>query len=179
MRTLRIPRLFHEFHGEEARLIDVVFTWAAALIAVGIVVLRPSTRPVATTWWQIAIVALIAGDLVGGVVANFSEGTDRYYAARPRLRVGFLLLHVVQPTVLYFIIGGPVEVWASIPAYAIVAALVVNALPDDRQMPVATLLTAIGIMICFGWYVIAPPALWFGPIFLVKLVLGFAVRRTK
>ena len=178
MRTIRIPGFLHEIHGEEAPLFDVVAAWATALIAAGIVLLRPATRPAAIAWWEIAIATIIAADLAGGVVANFSPGTDRYYAARPRLRIVFLLLHVIQPTLMYFVVGGPPETWIVIPAYTIVAALIVNALPDDRQIAVAGFFTALGIFVCFAWFVIAPPALWFGPIFLIKLVLGFAVRRT-
>ncbi len=175
---IRIPKVLREVHGEEAPLFDVVFSWVAAIVAAAIVVVRPAARPSTIAWWEVALVAVIAADLAGGVVANFTSGTDRYYAARPRLRIGFLLLHVVQPTLMYLAIGGPIEVWAAIPAYTIIAALVVNALPDGKQIAVAGFLTVLGIFVCFAWFVIAPPALWFGPVFLVKLVLGFAVRRT-
>lgn len=177
-RTVRVPRLLHVLHGEETTLGNLLFTWGVALATAVVVVLRAGTRPVATAWWEIAIVAAIGADIAGGVVASFTAGTERYYASRPRLRVVFLLLHVIQPTLLYFIIGGPPEVWAVVPGFAIVSALVVNALPGEHQQTLAAVLTVAGIMICFGWFVVAPPALWFGPLFTVKLVLGFAVRRS-
>lgn len=177
-RVVRVPRLLHVLHGEETTLGDLVVTWVVALGTALVIVLRPGTRPVATRWWEIAIVAAIGADIAAGVVATFTAGTDRFYAARPRLRIVFLLLHVIQPTLLFFIIGGPVEVWAVVPAFAIVSALVVNALPGRHQATLAAALTVAGVMICFGWFVVAPPALWFGPLFTVKLVLGFAVRRS-
>ena len=178
-RPIRVPRFLQELHGKETTRFDLVLTYLVAIGTVIVIVLRPGARPVATLWWEIAIVAIIGGDLAGGAVANFTPGTDRYYAGRPRLRLLFLALHVIHPAILSFIIGGPPEVWIAIPAFTLVSAFVVNSLPRERQPTVAAVLTVAGIMICFSWFVIAPPALWFGPLFLVKLVLGFSVRRTS
>ena len=177
-RTVRIPRVLHELHGEAAPLSNVLLTWAVALAVAAIIVVRAAARPAAVAWWEIAIVAMVGADLAGGVVANFTPSTDRYYAERPRLRIGFLALHVIHPVVLYFVIGGPIEVWVAIPAYTLAAAFLVNAIRGPAQQPVAAALVVIGVIITFSWFVIAPPALWFAPLFLVKLVLGFAVRRT-
>ncbi|HKJ85015.1 MAG TPA: hypothetical protein VKA06_03010 [Spirochaetia bacterium] len=176
-RSVRVPRFLHELHGDQTTRFDLVLTYLVAIGTAFLIVLRPGTRPVATLWWEIAIVAIIGGDLAGGAVANFTTGTDRYYSARPKLRLVFLALHVLHPLILYFIIGGPPEVWIAIPLFALVSAFVVNGLPRELQPTVAAVLTVAGIMICFSWFVIAPPALWFGPLFLVKLVLGFSVRR--
>lgn len=176
MKTVKIPRLLHELHGEESTVLELLLTYTVVIVVMGIVLLRPAARPTAVAWWEVLIVTLIAGDLAGGVVAGFTTGTDSYYASRPRLRIAFFLLHVVQPAILYFVIGGPPEVWIVIPAYAIVSGLVVNALPRRVQPVVAAGLVTVGIVVCFSWFVIAPPALWFGPVFLVKLVLAFAVR---
>lgn len=177
-RSIRVPRFLRELHGEKASVFDLALTYLAAIGTAIVIVVRPGARPVASLWWEIALVAVIGADLAGGAVANFTVGTDRYYAARPKLRLVFLMLHVVHPTILYLIIGGPPEVWIAIPAFTLASALVVNSLPRARQATVAAVLSSAGIMICFSWFVIAPPALWFGPLFLVKLVLGFSVRRT-
>lgn len=178
-RRIRIPWLLRALHGEESTPAELFMTYAAALITAAIIVTRAAARPAAVTWWEITIVALLGADIAAGAVATFTPGTDRFYSARPRLRIVFILLHALHPLVLFFIIGGPVEVWAAIPGYAIVSALVVNVLTPRLQQMVAPALVALGIVICFSWLVIAPPALWFGPLFLVKLVLGFAVRRSE
>lgn len=177
-RRVRIPRLFHEFFGEEASLADLLITCFAVIGVAIVIVLRPAARPVATAWWEIALVSLVGADLAGGAVAGFTTGTDAYYAARPKLRLAFPALHVLHPAILFFVIGGPPEVWIVIPAFAIVSAYVVNALARELQPVAAAALTTAGVVICFSWFVVAPPALWFGPLFLVKLVLGFAVRRS-
>jgi hypothetical protein len=176
--TVRVPRVLRFLHGDESTRVDLLLTWVAAIATAIVVVLRPGARPAATAWWEIAIVAVIAADFAGGAVANFTAGTDRYYADRPRLRLVFIALHAVPPVVLAFIIGGPTELWVAIPAVALVGAFVVNGLPVAVQPTVAAFVTAGGVIVCFSWFVIAPPALWFGPLMLVKLVLAFAVRRT-
>ncbi|MFW5684976.1 MAG: hypothetical protein ACOC1I_08990 [Spirochaetota bacterium] len=51
-----IPKVLRVLHGERARPRDLLLTYVAAAITVVIVVLRPSTRPAAVAWWEIAIV---------------------------------------------------------------------------------------------------------------------------
>jgi hypothetical protein len=164
-------------HGEEPSRVGLLCTYGAALFAAAVVVVRPDARPSLFLWWEVAIAALIAADLSGGVVANFTRSTSKFYRERGRTRVTYLILHLLYPVVLYIVMNGPVEIWAVIPLYTVAGALLVNALPERVQPPVAALLVSAGLIITFSWNVITPPLVWFGPLFLVKLVLGFSVRR--
>jgi hypothetical protein len=164
-------------HGERPKPFEVAITYAVAVFAAVVVVLEPGARPSLFQWWETAIAAVIAADLAGGVVANFTGSTNDFYKARPKLRIVFLLSHLIHPAVLYLIMNGPIEIWAAIPAFTVAAALVVNALPERVQPSIAAALFAVGVMIAFTWHVITPPLVWFTPLFLAKLVLGFAVRR--
>jgi hypothetical protein len=174
-RLIAIPPILRPLHGEQASIRDLVLTYLAAAFAAVIVVLEPGARPGVIEWWAIAVVALVAADFAGGLVATHSSGTSAYYAARPRLRTVAILVHVVQPTVLFFVVGGPVEVWAVVPAFTILAALLVGSVPAAARRTLAAALVAAGIIIAFAWPVITPPEVWFAPIFLVKLVHGLAV----
>ena len=173
-RVISIPRILRPIHGAAAPLRDLLLTYAVAAFAVVVVVLEPGARPGVFRWWAIAVVAAIAGDFAGGVVATHTRGTAAYYAARPRLQRVAILVHVLQPTLLFFVVGGPVEVWAVIPGYTILAALLVSAAPPTRQETRAAALVAAGIIISFAWPFITPPEVWFAPIFMVKLVHGLA-----
>lgn len=164
-------------HGEEPKLLNVVLTYATAAFAAIVVILRPSARPSLFLWWETALAALVAADLAGGVVANFTASTNEFYKSRPKLRLIFLAGHIVYPLIFLVIMNAPPETWIAIPAFTIVAAFIVNGVPERHQPATAAALFAVGIMIAFTWHVITPPLVWFAPLFLTKLVLAFAVRR--
>jgi hypothetical protein len=164
-------------HGERPSAGGLILTYTVAIFAALVVVVRPAARPSLFLWWEIAIAALVAADLAGGVVANFTESTNHFYARKKRLRVIYLLLHLLYPLVLFFVMNGPVEIWAAIPLFTVAGALLVTALPPPVQPPVAAAVVAVGLMVAFSWHVITPPLVWFAPLFLVKLVLGFSVQR--
>ena len=46
---------------------------------------------------------LLAFDIGGGVVSNFTQGTNNYYAESLRKRYLFILFHLIQPSILIWI----------------------------------------------------------------------------
>ena len=180
-RTLRIPRFLHELHGEETSLPALACTYSAAVAAgaaawVGLAPARP-------LWWRLAIAVLVFADVGGGVVANFSAGTMRYYRERPRLRVFFLLAHLVQPALLTlaFPAASPAFIFAGL--FTVGSGLAVTAIRDvEAQQSVAALLATVGTLgaalIGAAFIAAAPPILLaFAPLFMLKIIVGFSVRR--
>lgn len=49
------------------------------------------------------ILTILALDIGGGVVANFTTGTNNYYAESLRKRYLFVLFHLLQPSILIWI----------------------------------------------------------------------------
>jgi hypothetical protein len=177
---IRMPRLLHELHGERTTVGALVFTYVAVVVAGLSVGFLAALRPADPVWWKRVLAAILAADLAGGVVANFTAGTDEYYAARPRTRVIFIALHVVQPALLWLCYRGAVWEWGAVAGFTLVSAAAVNAVRGRAiAEPVAALLVVTGVGASVALGLLPVQAAWFTPIFLMKLVLAFAVRRSE
>lgn len=100
-KAISIPKALAKLHGEQSTLADVVVTHVVAYMITALIGWLAWRDGLAG--WQVAVLAVLAVDIAGGVVANVTAGTDQYYGARPRLRKVFLGLHVVQPLVLWWL----------------------------------------------------------------------------
>jgi hypothetical protein len=176
---LAIPRAFWELHGKRSTVFDllVVYGTAAAFGILALIFAR--SRVADLSWWKSALLFLVAADTSGGVVANFSAFTDRYYSERPGLRWAFIFVHALEPATLYFLFGGRLAYWAFLYLYTVAAASIVNVIQErNHQEIAAAALLALGIVILLPIGLEAPFLAWFGPVFMLKLILAFAVRRT-
>lgn len=100
-RPISIPTALVKLHGEQSTLPDVVVTHAVAYLITALNGWLGWQYGLAG--WQVAVLAVLTVDIAGGVVANVTAGTDRYYGDRPRLRKVFLGTHVIQPLILWWL----------------------------------------------------------------------------
>jgi hypothetical protein len=123
----------------------------------------------------IAVLAVVAFDLVGGVVVNATAAAGRRFhgpGRRPAHRLGFVAAHV-QPFLLALVVPGFGWTAAAL-SYGLAlggAVAVLTATPPLRR-PLAYAITALGSVAAL---VAAPlPAFlaWVTPVLLVKLLLG-------
>jgi hypothetical protein len=129
--------------------------------------------------WKALLAGLLLADIGGGAVANFTESTNRYYEDRGSLRIPFISIHLLHFLVLSFIFQDQWLLFGVSATLVVGGGLCVNALRSgESQMTLAALICTMGMLTIF----VLPPA---GPIhvripcvlMLVKIVLGFAVRR--
>jgi hypothetical protein len=178
-REIAIPRAFWELHGERSTAFDLVLVYGTA-VAFGVLALVFAWSRVADLpWWKSVLLFLVAADVSGGIVANFSAATDRYYAERPGHRWVFIFVHVVGPALLYLLFDGRLAYWVFLYVYTVAAASLVNVVQDrNRQEVAAAALLALGIVILLPLGLDVPFLAWFAPVYMIKLVSAFAVRRT-
>lgn len=97
-------------------------------------------------WWRAALVWLLVMDIAAGCVANFSRGTNDYYAARPRHRAIFLAIHV-HVLVVCWALGAPLWPAFVVWAYTVAGAALVNRLRGTGAQPfTAGSLLALGLV---------------------------------
>ena len=112
-------------------------------------------------------------------MAGFTAGTDAYYGNRPGLRWGVIFIHFIEPGLLFLLFDGRLAYWIFLYAYTAASASLVNVIPGgQRQQGAAAALVVIGIVILLPIGLSAPFLAWFGPVYMLKLILGFAVRRS-
>ena len=100
---MRVPRFLWEIHGRETTATALVMTYLAGILfAIAAYVLGKDLEPAWFRW----LVAVMALDLGGGMVANMTRGTSTFYAGKPALSLTFLLLHLFY-VVLFWLLFSP------------------------------------------------------------------------
>ena len=153
-------------HGVAPRRCDLLATYAAAAVAAW------ATYDVAGS----TVLALIAADLGGGVVAFATPSTARWYAARRRpFHLAFVGLHVAH-VVVAAAVGGASPVWAvAVFAYAAASVVLVRLLPPGAALPAAFALVVVAAVV----HPVLPGLAAFVPLLMLKLVVGFAVHARR
>jgi hypothetical protein len=177
---IRIPGPLRLIHGETADVFDVLLVYVVGVLFGVLALLFATTRVEALPLWKAALLFLLAADVSGGAVACFSTGIHAYYESRPVLRWSFIFIHFIEPGLLYVLFDGRLAYWIFLYAFTMAAASLVSIIPGRaRQQGAATALVVIGIVILLPIGLSAPFLAWFGPVFMLKLILGFSVSRSE
>lgn len=176
-KTLNIPKFLYEIHGDKPTAYGLVLTYVTGLLAAaisGILFYNAGFE-----LWKVLLVGFLFFDVAGGVVSNFTRSTNLYYQRSENQRIFFLLLHVLQPVLLALLVGGSWAYFVFISVYTVLGGLIVNAIKtSDRQYTAAAFLTTAGI-IALTLFGVSHDILYaFGALFIVKILMGFAVRRS-
>lgn len=134
-----VPSAFHEVMGQR-QTVGGVLAVGVAVIVFGLAWGGEFTRD---NGWQQWFAAILAVDIVAGAVANFTRGTNDFYAQRPIHRWSFIAIHVHLP-VIGWLMG-----WEMAPVFlvwmgTIALACVVN-LTGNRSI-IGGLCLALGLM---------------------------------
>lgn len=174
MKSFKVPASLNEVFGEQQTFIEVAVTLVTSLAACLIIYvsLYPSISDVSS--WALIAGFILVWDVLAGCIANFTYGTNQYYAVREKSRWVFIAIHF-HIIVIAWLLDGPLYLSVWIWAFTIASAIAVNLLKGHRlQLFVAANLVCIGLFLIF---VLAMPV-WFSLVsvfFLFKVVLSFAV----
>jgi predicted permease len=80
-RLVSIPKAFHELHGEKARISHLLLVYFAGAVSAAVFIYGLWSYDL--SWWKYLVAGIIMLDIGGGVVANLSTPTNRYYYGRP------------------------------------------------------------------------------------------------
>jgi hypothetical protein len=171
-RKIKIPKFLQELHGDEASIFSIVLVYVTGIIF-GIFCFSISKDFHQDYYrWLLAGIAL---DIGGGVVANMSQGTSDYYAKRPKTRWIFILIHIIHPILLWIIFSNMNKILI-IGATTLVFTAIVNAITGaSNQRIVSGTLFIFNLMLLFIFKVDILPLLLLTA-FSMKLIVGFGVR---
>lgn len=174
MKYIEIPKYLYEVFGEKQSLIEITCTAIFALFGSFLIYFQ-FYRPIAheNSWLTVLGFILIA-DVLAGCIANFSRGTNKFYAERSKGRLLFIAIHI-HILAIAWLLSAPFEYAFLIWAYTIISALVVNALKDSRiQLFISANLMCSGLLLLM----FLPLPTWFlitSTFFLIKVMFSFAV----
>lgn len=169
------PPYLHEFHGKQARILDLLLTYSVAAFAT-ILTLHLASHSFTETY-KFVILGILAFDLSGGVVSNFTEGTNSYYREKPKARSVFIALHIIQPLLIVWLFADSAFVIMALSIYTLISLIIVNNIKQYvNQRVLAGFFTTLGITTSFLFNDISEVVHLLLILFLVKLTLAFAVR---
>ncbi|MEL6538631.1 MAG: hypothetical protein AAFQ98_24645 [Bacteroidota bacterium] len=174
-KKIDIPVFLHELHGHRSSVFDLVLVYGMALAFAA--TLSILAGDIALQGYKRVLLVLLALDLAGGVVANFTEGTNAYYKSSPKRRSRFMTLHVIQPAVLMLIFPESWIVITALSFFTLLTMALINRLknPVSQRVVAGTLLTlGINLAIILGIPHVVVHCMLI--LFMVKLIMAFAVR---
>ncbi|WP_105168487.1 hypothetical protein [Pseudoalteromonas sp. T1lg23B] len=171
-----MPKWLHEIFGVQQSKVALlgVSTFMLLGSAAVFLLMYYQTPEHAYAWWQYLFGGVVIIDIVAGCAANFTFGTNQYYAASRRARWIFIVIHV-HLLVVALLFEQPLLPSLLLWIYVIVSASVLNFLFDNSKQRVLALL-----VVFIGLYVISSlDVLWWYKLvcalFLIKVCYAFAV----
>jgi hypothetical protein len=175
------------FFGTGATAPERALVWAVGLLGTAILGWVAWTRSIPWAWWQYAVAALIALDVLGGVVANSLNSCKRFYhsplkreetgfTAVSKNHFTFLIIHI-HPFLVGLLFGNMNWVYGLFWYLAlVVSSTLVLRFPLYLQRPAAMGIVMTAILLNF--YAIQPVSgfEWLVPALFLKLVYGHSVR---
>ena len=175
VKYFEVPKCFHEVFGEQQTRLEVFLTVLFACIAT---IVTFFLSGLSLNHWQVIAAFLIVFDVYAGCIANFSQGTNQFYAQRYKSRLIFIAIHfhnVIIALLLDMYVQESLLIWG----YTIVSACIVNFLKRNRlQTFIAANLFCFGILVLLSlsmpnWLVLI------SLFFMFKVIVSFAVDHHK
>lgn len=129
---------------------------------------------------QYVIIALLAGDMVGGVVTNATSAAKRWVFREGegfREHITFVAIHLVQIVIFSWVFQGLDLIWiAGVYGLLMTSSVIILKAPLYMQRPVAASLYMVALL--SSLYIFDAPAHleWFLPILFYKLLISHLLR---
>jgi hypothetical protein len=175
-KMIKMPKFFHDILGEESHVISLFLIAGVTAVIMGWLALTESDVFIQNGRLKGGIGFLFLMDIIAGTVANFTKGTNDYYAARPANRWVFIAVHI-QPILIAWLLGfqlqGAVLIWG----FTILSVSLVNVLKGTlHQRVVSGALMSLGIFLSLVLYKDSSMVMLLMSIFFViKVIYSFGV----
>ncbi|MDR6224411.1 hypothetical protein [Desmospora profundinema] len=176
MKTVNVPPFFHEVWGKRTTKLELGITIIFSVTMTVVLFAFTYSEWRELELWKIVILASLALDITGGVIANLTFGTNHYYKHRPTARYIFLFIHV-QPVIFALILWNYFAACIAVWGYTILSALFVNRfINHPAQRVIAAVFLTSGIGGLFLLFYPIPKFLFILLLFyVVKVIYSFAV----
>jgi hypothetical protein len=122
------------------------------------------------------ILTILALDIGGGVVANFTTGTNKYYFDSLSKRYFFIFFHLLQPLILIWIYPSDSLSIMVISLYTLISSIIVLNLKDQYTQRIVAVTLSILCVILTQLLIYSDHLLQIAIfLFSIKLILAFSV----
>ncbi|WP_448547667.1 hypothetical protein [Thalassotalea fusca] len=171
MKTVNIPKFLHEVLGERQSKIEVIAILMFAGIG-GFAIFN--LADLSLNRWPPIIAFILIVDVLAGCIANFTRGTNNFYAARPKNRIVFIAIHIHLLAIAWLLEAPLIDAFV-IWGYTMISALIVNHLYGKKyQHFIAANLMCYGLLLSVflsleQWFLLV------SLFFMIKVMYSFAV----
>ncbi len=168
-----------EFVGETPTQKDIITILGVTFALLGIIGYYNLPELSDMPLWKAILFILVAFDILAGAIGNFTKSSQEWYKNKPKKRIMFYFEHLIHISILVLAVG---HAWYcfGLLAFTIIAGLFVNYTDTLKQQEInAASVILIGLVV---FYVVFPAPqilVWLPSIFLLKLIMGFSVRRER
>jgi hypothetical protein len=173
-KIINVPKYLHELHGEYPDIFTLISTYLASIIS-GILVIIFTYKLELPVWKSILLFVLYA-DIAGGVISNFSSSTKDYYRTNKKLRLPFILMHLIHPALFILLFPDFADYFIFVGLFTIFACIILTRINKiEIQLTTALFLLLFGISFSFFFKIPVNFLFSFAPLFMTKLIIGFSV----
>lgn len=168
-----------EFLGETPTRKDKTTIFSVTFVLLGVIGYFNLSELTDMALWEVILFMLMAFDIFAGAIGNFTKSSQLWYKNKPKKRVIFYFEHLIHISLLVLAVGHAWYCFALL-AYTIAAGLFVNYTETLKQQEINA---ASVVLIGIGIFSVAFPApqllVWLPSVLLIKLIMGFSVRRER
>ena len=170
----KVHRLFHELFGRETTTFDLLAVVISSISFAGLTLALKWNDDISN--FKLIILTILALDISGGVVANFTTGTTNYYADSLRKRYFFVLVHLLQPSILIWIFPNELKAILGISIFTLISSIIVlNTKKHNTQRITAITFLLLSFILSIFLNYSDPLLKLFMQLFSIKLILAFSV----
>ena len=173
-KKIQVHKFLSEVFGRETTMFDLLAIIVCS-ISFAILTLFVKWNADITITKKI-ILTILALDIGGGVVANFTTGTNFYYAESLRKRYIFVLFHLLQPSILIWIFPSELIAILGVSLFTLTSSIIVLRIKKHyNQRIIAVTLLLLSIFLSTLLNYTDPLTKMIMQLFSIKLILAFSV----
>ncbi len=127
-KKIKVHRFFYELFGRETTRFDLLAIIISSVSFAALTLIQK---------WNVDIsilkkitLAILALDIGGGVVANFTKGTNNYYTESLNKSYFFVFFHLLQPLILIWIYPSSFSTITIVSIYTLISSIIVLNIKD-------------------------------------------------
>ncbi|MFN9999023.1 MAG: hypothetical protein ACK52X_05305 [bacterium] len=173
-KKIQVHKFLTALFGRETTPFDLLEVIISSVLFAGLTLLIKWNSDLSVL--KIIILTTLALDIAGGVVANFTKGTNNYYAESLQKRYLFVLFHLFQPSILIWIFPNELLPVLGVSIFTLISSiLVLNIKKHYNQRIIAVTLLIFSLILSNLLNYTDPWTKMIMQLFSIKLILAFSV----
>lgn len=174
IQKIEVHKFLRELFGRETTTFDLLAIIISSGSFAGLILMIKWNADI--TVIKKIILTILALDIDGGIVANFTTGTNIYYAESLRKRYIFVLFHLLQPSILIWIFPSELIAILGVSLFTLTSSIIVLRIKKHyNQRIIAVTLLLLSIFLSTLLNYTDPLTKMIMQLFSIKLILAFSV----